>query len=292
MFRMLNILPLALLGACAASADVGAAPAPALWKLSDPDTTIYLFGTVHALPASMTWSNAAIDQAVGGADTLVLEVDTQEAARNAQAIFTKLARSSGLPPIAARIDPALRPALDAMLAKAGIAPAALDGLESWAAALTIASGQIRAAGASTGAGVEAQLTSRFAAAGKPVIALESTAEQLGFFDALPEEAQRRFLEQVIADAAKGNDDFAGMTDAWLAGDLGGVENSLTKEMKLSPELIDTLLKERNRRWAAWIEKRLAVPGTTLVAVGAGHFTGADGLPELLAARKLKIERVQ
>lgn len=292
MVRMLHILPLALLGACAASADVGANPSPALWKLSDPDTTIYLFGTVHALPASMTWSNAKVDRAVAGADTLVLEVDTGEAARSAQAIFARLGRTSGLPPVAERIGPALRPALAHILTKTGIDPVALDGLESWAAALTIAAGQLRTTGASTGAGVEAQLTARFAAAGKPVIALESTAEQLGFFDALPEDAQRRFLEQVIRDASGDDGDFTAMTQAWLAGDLSGIQNSLGKEMQLSPALIDPLLTDRNRRWAGWIEKRLAVPGTTLVAVGAGHFTGADGLPELLAARKLKIERVQ
>ena len=28
---------------------------PALWQVSDDDTTIYLFGTVHALPKDKQW---------------------------------------------------------------------------------------------------------------------------------------------------------------------------------------------------------------------------------------------
>lgn len=287
------VLPLILLAGCAASADTGpVTPAPALWKLSDPDTTIYLFGSVHALPADVNWLTPVLEQAVGSAETLVLEVDTREAERNAPSLFAAMGQAIGLPPLNARIDPELRPVLTEVIAKSGIAPQALDMMESWAAALTIAAAQLRAAGASTGAGVEQALATRFAEAGKPVIGLETTAEQLGFFDALPEDAQTRFLEQVIRDAAKGSDDFPAMAAAWAAGDLDGIEDSLEAEMRLSPELIDSLLEARNRRWAQWIEKRLAVPGTTFVAVGAGHFAGKDSLPELLEARALNITRVQ
>ena len=32
---------------------------PALWAVSDTDTTIYLFGTIHLLPKDIDWRGAA-----------------------------------------------------------------------------------------------------------------------------------------------------------------------------------------------------------------------------------------
>ena len=62
-----------------------AAAAPALWKFGDADTTIYLFGTIHALPPGYQWQDARISQAMAAADTLVIETmidkDPQAVAR-------------------------------------------------------------------------------------------------------------------------------------------------------------------------------------------------------------------
>ena len=57
------------------SANVPAVPGPALWKVADEDTTIYLFGTVHALPKDVPWMRGAIGPALAASDTLVTEVD-------------------------------------------------------------------------------------------------------------------------------------------------------------------------------------------------------------------------
>src|SRR5690606_34298716 len=49
----------------------GAIPGPALWQLADEDTTIYLFGTVHALPKDKDWFDSRIERAFAAADELV-----------------------------------------------------------------------------------------------------------------------------------------------------------------------------------------------------------------------------
>ena len=66
-------------------------PKPALWKLADADTTIYLFGTVHVLPKNFAWRSPRIEAAIQSADSLVLEIaDSGDAAKTA-ATFTDLA---------------------------------------------------------------------------------------------------------------------------------------------------------------------------------------------------------
>lgn len=64
----ITALPLALFGAHPVAAEGGtdaaattpAGSGPALWKVADEDTTIYLFGTVHVLPKDVVWYTPTI----------------------------------------------------------------------------------------------------------------------------------------------------------------------------------------------------------------------------------------
>jgi hypothetical protein len=56
----------------------------------------------------------------------------------------------------------------------------------------------------------------------------------------------------------------------------------------APDLHQSLIVDRNRRWLEPIREALAGTGTHFIAVGAGHLTGPDGLPELLRAEGLTV----
>ena len=47
---------------------------PALWRVQDADTTIYLFGTVHVMKPGIDWFRGDVKAAFDGADELVLEI--------------------------------------------------------------------------------------------------------------------------------------------------------------------------------------------------------------------------
>ena len=61
---------------------------PALWSVSDADTTIYLFGTIHLLPDDYQWQTPKLHQAVEGSQELVIEtiVDTKDPAQLMSAV--------------------------------------------------------------------------------------------------------------------------------------------------------------------------------------------------------------
>src|SRR5438270_13264777 len=110
-----------LLGTAAAEARAPQVARPALWEVSDPDTTIYLFGTIHLLPDDLQWRTPTFDQAVASSQQLVVEtiVNQQDLQSIRNAEF-QLGFGKKLPPIAQRVPPAKLPPLRKAIAKSGI----------------------------------------------------------------------------------------------------------------------------------------------------------------------------
>jgi uncharacterized protein YbaP (TraB family) len=200
--------------------------------------------------------------------------------------------SSGLPPIADRVAPDKRPQLEAAIAKTQVPRAMFDRMETWAASFTLLGAQFQMLGVEGEQGVEAVLRKSFAASGKPVAQLETNQEQLSFFDRLPESAQRELLEGAIEKPEEMKQQFAGMLQAWLSGDVNLIGQSFNRDLSGSPELKLALLTRRNYNWSQWIERRMSQPGTVMIAVGAGHLAGDGSVQHYLESRGYKVKRLQ
>ncbi|PSJ37984.1 TraB/GumN family protein [Allosphingosinicella deserti] len=281
---------------CASQGNVDAPVAktdrPAMWRIADADTNIYLFGTFHLLPKDHVWRTAAFDQALAASSELVMEIADVGDQQAAGAAMMKLGVSPGLPPLIERVPAEKRAALQAMINESGMPSAVLDRLETWAAALALTGVTFKRLGISGEEGVERALSMNVKASGKPVRGLETVEQQLGYFDTLSEEAQRTFLEGVLEAPDDVRKEFQKMLDAWSRGDEAGIAASFDEEAKLSPELREALLSARNRRWAEWLDARLDQPGTVFVAVGAGHLAGKDSVQTVLKERGIQAVRIQ
>lgn len=294
LFALLAIISLAACGGTEAKAPVVAkgAARPALWKVADADTIIYLFGTIHLLPKGLKWTTPAMAKAMAASQGLVLEVALDKDPATLGAVMMKLAKTPGLPPILDRVAPAKRAALKKVIDESGLSLTYLDGLETWAASLGLASAMNAKLNLSYEDGAETQLTRVFEKMRKPIGGLETAEQQLGYFDTLPEVAQRKFLTSIADESANADKEFTAMIGAWKAGDVRRIALSFDDEMKLSPELAEVLLYRRNNNWAGWVSERMKKPGTVFVAVGAGHLAGKGSVEELVARRGFKVVRVQ
>jgi uncharacterized protein YbaP (TraB family) len=281
-----------LLGSAAVEARAPQPAKPALWEVSDADTTIYLFGTIHLLPGDLQWRTARIDQAVSGSQQLVVEtiVDDKDPTKLMSAMASLAFNTPNLPPLMQRVPAAKRPALAIAIKKSGLPPQALDKMETWAAAFILLGTKFRELGLS--GGVEGVLRKDFAAQGKSVGELESNLEQLSFFDKLPEPAQRNLLEGAIEENKSMDEEFGGMLKAWSSGDVNGIAKTFDRDLSTSPALQQALIHQRNANWSKWIEQRLGQPGAVLVAVGAGHLAGKDSVVEMLKKSGYKVRRLQ
>ena len=288
--RHLRLLaPLLLLAAAPAQPQAH----PALWKLADADTTIYLFGTIHILPAGTNWMDPAIKRAVDGAQSLTIETVLDQDPSKVATILMTTGTAKGLPPLVERVPAAKRAQLAALVKSSGFPPQMLNGMKSWAAAIMLTGAALSQIGVDAAAspGVEPQLTALFRAAGKPVDGLETPEQQLGFFNQLPESAQRAFLVATLDNPEKARAEFREMIAAWGRGDPEAIQRAFDKDPEFTPALRDLLIRQRDRNWADALAKRLDQPGTVFVAVGAGHLVGPDSVQAMLAKKGLKVERV-
>jgi uncharacterized protein YbaP (TraB family) len=266
---------------------------PALWEVSDADTTVYLFGTIHLLPTGYQWRTPRFDQALTSSNELVVEtiVDLQHP-DEILAAKRDLGYSAGLPPIEKRVPPAKVPRLRSMIAKTGVPEQYFTSMETWLAAFELLGVQFQEMGLKGEQGPEQTLRQEFQAAHKPIGQLETNAEQLGYFDRLPEKAQRLLLEGAIEQPKGMDGDFSKMLASWSRGDVKAIAYSFNRDLSGSPELMSSLLNQRNANWTRWIEQRLTKPGRVFVAVGAGHLAGPSSVLSLLQRDGYKVRRVQ
>ena len=293
MIRRLTIAFAALfclaLAACGQGDPADLPPAnPALWEVRGANgETGWLFGTVHRLPEQREWRTPRLRQLVSQADLLVLETrDVGDQAR-LRAVFERLAKTPGQLPLTRRIAPEKRGALETLMKKAGFSDGDFAGVETWAAALTLAQAA-REQGA--GEGVDAGLIALRKSI--PVEELEGTAAQLGIFDGLPEQDQRDLLAAVVEEAGEASARSRELADFWAKGDMESIAGETRRGMLADPELREALLLGRNRAWADKVEALLRSGRRPFVAAGAAHMAGEEGLPALLAARGWQVSRIQ
>ncbi|WP_260484327.1 TraB/GumN family protein [Sphingomicrobium flavum] len=276
-----------------ANAAAQAAPAydPAVFKLADEDTTIYMLGTIHLLPEGHQWRTDTIDMVMAEADELILEVNMgPEDAAKVQPVLMELGITPGQPPIKERVAAEYHARFDEMAKKSGVPLPAFDMMESWFAGFILMQVGLQELGLKATEGVEAVVRGEFKDAGKPIGELETLRQQLGFFDTLSEETQREFLSSTLSDPAEGRAQFDGMLAAWTRGDVDAIEATFV-EAQMSEELQAALLTRRNANWAEWLDARLDQPGTILVAVGAGHLAGDGSVIDMLEDKGFTISRV-
>lgn len=298
------IAPFALLLSAAAPAEQQSLPTeqpvmaekvteevhPALWKVADGDTTIYLFGTIHLLPQGLDWYKGPLADAFAAADELVTEIPEIDEATS-QAVLMKHAMLPNGQSLRAGMNAKERASFERTLAEFGLPADAFDRFRPWYAAVVLTTLPLQRKGYSLASGVEADLTRRAKDLGRPRTGLETLDYQLGLFAAFPPKVQRKYLFDVIGALPDLEKDVALLVEAWRIGNAARLAELMNAEQD-DPVMVLALLTNRNKAWARWIEARLTRPGTVFMAVGAGHLGGKGSVQDQLLRLGIRVERVQ
>jgi uncharacterized protein YbaP (TraB family) len=118
---------------------------------------------------------------------------------------------------------------------------------------------------------------------KKIKGLETMAYQAGVLDSIPYRLQAEQLVSYIDNINKASDqdkELGEMMSAYMGQDLEKLEELMKKSDLGIGNFTEILLYKRNRNWVAKL-KELMPDKTLLVAVGAGHLPGDQGMISLL-----------
>jgi uncharacterized protein len=263
-------------------------PSPLFYEIANAEGAVegWMFGTIHALPDGTRWRTREITAAIEEADLLLVEIADLGDKSTVPALFAQMATTAGQPPLDRRLPANLAPALDDLLDHGGMEPAQFASTETWAAALMLA--QVSAEGDPAN-GVDRALIADFT--DRPVREFEGARVQLSIFDRLPETDQRALLAAVVRDADNASEVGARLRRAWRRGDAAAIEAASQTGILADPEVREALLTARNRDWAVKLSDLLKAKPRPLVAVGAAHLVGPDGLVMLLEQRGYRVRRL-
>ena len=260
-----------LLVATALAGAVAQLPAeqadPAMFVVSDADTTVYIFGTFHVLDGKADWFRNEVQNAFNQSNELILETIGPDG-----------------PVVAVAPPPPSRQ----------IRPLSVTPSASFLATTRLAINAGRAEGMNVNNGADMVLRRAAEMSGKRVEGLETLDSQFAMFTRLPPApvAARPKAGTPVEDPAESlTKSMVEMQSAWKHGDQQVFVQMLGQLKSAAPEAYRMMFTERNGRWADWIGARMQTPGTVFVAVGAGHLAGSDSLLVRLAERGFESARL-
>jgi uncharacterized protein YbaP (TraB family) len=286
-----RLLATLLVAACAATtataapraarhADPNAFPVghPALWMVKGHNSTVYLFGTLHILPANVRWHSNSVDRALSEASDIWTEADTP-----ALPYLARLIRRYGLSehsPLSSVLPKHYHARYDMEMSSAGLRAMRYDYVKPWLAERLLTDGSLHST--KTRHNVEAELIDYARHHQIETQTFESADNQFAILADLPIEAQIRALEIQLDVYPPGGNQMNTLVRAWLTGDETTMDQMSNQQLIATDErYFDDVIVRRNERFASDIATRLDDGGTAFIALGASHLVGSTSVQSFL-----------
>lgn len=255
------------------SSTAGAGQLPVYRVLSEGGTPSYLVGTMHSEDPRVLARLEHLTPLIEKVDAVVIEMVPDAVALLAVAAATLLPVDQNLRGVVG--DAGYRVLRDAAEQR-GIHEAVLNRLKPWAAAVTLGMPP-----AKTGRFLDMEIYLAAQQRGRPVVGLETPAEQLALFDDMPTALALALLDDTVKNAAEQPKQLEELTEAYLQGDPDLLYRTARAQYaKMPPALVQwytkQVIEQRNARMLERLAPLLATE-TVLVAVGAMHLGGDAGL---------------
>lgn len=264
-----------------------------LWKISGKglEKPSYLFGTIHMLCKEDAYLSKNLLNAIKNADRVYLELDMDNLIELLGAMSKmKMKDDTTLADLLTPDEYTL--VKKYFESKSSLLPFSV--LETYkpllAASLLMESGM----SCDENVAMEQLIMEEAKEQGKRIEGLETMAYQMSVFDSIPYKVQAQELLKSVSTGnteSDGEKEFREMMKAYKDQDLEKLGNMISKSSDGMMQYDDILLTNRNRNWVTKLNEIL--PGKSLVvAVGAGHLPGENGLINLLRKAGYKITPVE
>jgi uncharacterized protein YbaP (TraB family) len=166
----------------------------------------------------------------------------------------------------------------------------MNAYEPWMASVNLGVMQLMKDGFDPSSGVEEVIGAEAAADGKSFGYLETISQQADAFDLMPEDEQITMLYETALMLGESTQMLDVLVGEWADGDVAGIASLVASPdgVGFTDAAYEALLTDRNKKWVPQIEDMLDEPGTTFIAVGAGHLAGPDSVVKMLRDKGYEI----
>lgn len=249
----------------------------------------YLFGTIHLIPKDSFFIPEVMKERMPEADRLLLEIEMDMGSMLTAALGAFKPSEKSLKEVLSPDDYAylkgfIEDSLPARGGVYGMGSISMKSIERQKPIFTmqqISSMYCTEMSMDTEESVmyEMHLAEEFKNTERPVGGLETAADQLNAFDAIPLEEQAQQLVDAVRKPGEMCGGFGELVSIYRSQNLQRLMEATTADPTMGNHL-DVLLYNRNRNWIPVIEGYLKSE-VVLIAVGAGHLAGEFGVVNLL-----------
>jgi uncharacterized protein YbaP (TraB family) len=295
MRRQIIVLFLALFWLAFGAA--AATPRGALFLVTANGHTMHLFGTMHVGLPQFYPLEPRLMAALDKASTLALELDPDQPPAQMLAALRAHGMAADGDAGWAALAPARRKQLEQMVRQAGLDPAVASTFKPVLLATMLSLSEFEKIGYRPALAADRFLAQRARDAQVRIVELESIDSQLALLDRLPAAQQWRFLDETTGAIESGaqQEEARKVVDAWGSADqreLDALSDRIAGDNSLSGRFTrEVLLDGRNDALADKLARLLASEDNTVAGIGVLHLLGKHGVPELLRARGISVERV-
>ena len=294
LFRVATLTGAVFMAACSGAKESSTQselpPQPPMWVVSDADSEITLYPTIHILPDGVNWKSEAMTKRLADAEEVWFEIPPGAELDPAIQLSTMQLGMAPGSSLSSKLTEEEVAKLKEVIAPLGMPFEAVDAMKPWLASTMVSVAALVGNGFNPEAGVEKQLEPL--AAGKTIRGLETAQQQIEMLAGLPEDAQLQMLKDTLSELDEMVETLNEMVEDWSVGDVDDLEDEFIDEMKSEmPAVYEAIVKNRNIDWANQIEEELKGSGTDFIAVGAAHLVGDDSVQAILKARGITVKRL-
>ena len=277
---------------------------PILYKVTDSEGRfIYLLGSIHVATEDMYPLPEYVLNAYNSCDALAVECDIVSAEKD-MSLAMEMAKSMVLTDgtrISDHLSEETYERAVEILEENHTYYGALDMYQPVMWYSLISSLAMEKAGVDVSLGIDRFFIEDALDQDKPLLEIESVAEQYSILSSMSMELQVAMLEDTVSyyDSAAYNLAIRAMCNAWAVGDGEGLIAMMETDTGALPpeqaallaESNDILLGQRNVNMTDFAKESLELGGSVFIVVGAAHVLGEDGMAAVLAQEGYTVEQI-
>ena len=265
-----------------------------LWQVSDSNSSVWVLGSIHMAPKGMYPLDSLIEKAFANSRELAVELNINDDSTLAhtQEAFVRNGMYTNSDLVTNHLSKPMLKRLDSLFNVWDMPSRGFLTLKPWFLAVQIGLLAAEREGLESEQGIDEHFLQEAETWKKSITALETVAQQMGIFEALPDSLQEPLLEWTLSEL----EDAGGLVDsmflAWKAGDTLMMEHIALDDQD-DPRFqafFERLYTDRNQTMANRIAEFLRQDRKVFVVVGSAHLVGEGSVLCLLRQQGFRVEQ--